>query len=267
MHFEVIQSARAESIPLLVRVPHSSTNIPNVIRRTLCLTDDELRRELLCMTDWYTDRLFEGVLDLGGTLFVNRLSRLVVDPERFPDDSQEMLAAKGMGAVYMKTADGRPLRAELTPVERSRLLDTYFRPYAQAFTDVVSRLLSQHGGCVILDGHSFPSKPFPYELDREPERPQICIGTDEFHTDDALVQHIEELFLKEGLSVARNKPFAGTYVPLRFWQTDSRVQSVMIEVRRDLYMAESTGAEISGIQNIRNLLGEVALTIADHNWG
>lgn len=235
MHFEVIQSVRAESIPLLVHVPHSSTNIPKVIRRTLCLTDDELRRELLCMTDWYTDRLFEGVLDLGGTLFVNRLGRLVVDPERFPDDSQEIMAARGMGAVYMRTADGRSLRTELAPVEQSRLLDTYFHPYAQAFTDVVSQILSQHGRCVILDGHSFPSKPLPYELDQDRKRPHICLGTDECHTPAGLARDVEETLAKEGLVVARNKPFAGTYVPLKFFQTDPRVQSVMIEVRRDLY--------------------------------
>ncbi|MDK2744420.1 MAG: N-formylglutamate amidohydrolase [Nitrospira sp. BO4] len=254
MHFEIIRSARAESIPLLVHVPHSSTNIPNVIRRTLCLTDDELRREVLCMTDWYTDRLFEGVLGLGGTLFVNRLSRLVVDPERFPDDGQEIMAARGMGAVYMKTADGRPLRTELASVERSTLLDTYFHPYAQALADVVSQLLSQHGRCVILDGHSFPSKPLPYELNQETLRPQICLGTDEWHTPESLVREMEVRCFAQGLHVARNTPFAGTYVPQRYWHTDSRVSSIMIEIQRDLYMDEQTGAETAGLKRIQELI-------------
>ena len=33
--------------------------------------------------------------------------RLVMDPERFPDDRDEAMAAKGMGAVYVSTSDGR----------------------------------------------------------------------------------------------------------------------------------------------------------------
>jgi predicted N-formylglutamate amidohydrolase len=35
--------------------------------------------------------------------------------------------------------------------------------------------------------------------------------------------------------------FIGTYVPLEQFGTDQRVHSVMIEIRRDLYMDEATG--------------------------
>jgi N-formylglutamate amidohydrolase len=179
MNFDIITRDTAGPIPLVVHVPHSSVIIPPAIRQTLCLSDHELQRELLCMTDWYTDRLLDPVLELGGTLFVNRVSRLVVDPERFPDDSQEVMATKGMGAVYTHTADGRALRHRVSPEERSRLLDTYFHPYAQAFAELVSQMLDRHGRCVILDGHSFPSVPLPYELDQRSERLDICLGTDD----------------------------------------------------------------------------------------
>ena len=254
MTFEIISRSSVPSIPLVVHVPHSSTVIPPEVRQTFCLDDHELQREFLCMTDWHTDRLFDPVLEPGGTLFVNRVSRLVVDPERFPDDSQEVMAMKGMGAVYTKTADGRALRTQLSPEERTHLLEAYFHPYARAFADLVSRMLDRHGRCLILDGHSFPSIPLPYELDQRIERPHICLGTDDVHTPESLVGAIGDLCAAEGLRVERNRPFAGTYVPLRYWHTDPRVSSVMMEIRRDLYMDEQTGAETSDLHRIRELV-------------
>ena len=83
MNFEIFACEEATSISLVVHIPHSSTISPPEIRRTFCLDDDQLRYELLRMTDWYTDRLFDGAAELGGTLFINRMSRLVVGPERF----------------------------------------------------------------------------------------------------------------------------------------------------------------------------------------
>jgi N-formylglutamate amidohydrolase len=206
------------------------------------------------MTDWYTDRLFDGIVDLGGTLFVNRMSRLVVDPERFPSDSQEIMATKGMGAVYTTTADGRPLRHPLSSDAREKLLDEYFYPYAQAFANVVARIRDQHGRCVILDGHSFSSVPLPYELHQQRERPQICLGTDGFHTPESLVHRVEALCADASMVVERNRPFSGTYVPLKFWRSDDRVTSIMIEIRRDLYMNEQTGVETPGLQPMRELM-------------
>ena len=254
MNFEIIAREQTGTIPLVVHAPHSSTIIPASIRPTLCLKDKELQRELLCMTDWYTDRLFEGVVDLGGMLFVNRVSRLVIDPERFPNDSQEIMATKGMGAVYTTTSDGRLLRKLLSSDEREKLLDEYFYPYAEAFENVVARIRERHGRCVILDGHSFSSAPLPYELDQRRDRPQICLGTDDFHTPESLVHHVEELCAADGMVVERNRPFSGTYVPLKFWHSDERVTSIMIEIRRDLYMNEQTGVEMPGLQRMRELM-------------
>lgn len=254
MNFEMVTGQSPYALPLIVHIPHSAQTIPAEVRNTFCLDDHELVQELLCMTDWYTDRLFKGAVELGGTLLINRLSRLVVDPERFPDDSQEVMAAKGMGAVYTQTANGRPLRRELPPNERTALLETYFHPYAKAFTDLVSQMLGRHGRCVILDGHSFPSVPLPYELDQETNRPQICLGTDHVHTPESLVREVEDLCTARGLHVARNKPFAGTYVPLDYWHKDQRVTSLMMEIRRDLYMNETTGTETSGLTRMQELI-------------
>ena len=45
----------------------------------------------------------------------------------------------------------------------------------------------------------------------------------------------------EGFRVEIDRPFAGALVPLRWYGTDHRVASLMIEVRRDVYLDEATG--------------------------
>jgi N-formylglutamate deformylase len=46
--------------------------------------------------------------------------------------------------------------------------------------------------------------------------------------------------------IAFDRPFAGALVPLPYVGHDRRVQAVMIDVRRDLYMNEETGARLAG---------------------
>src|SRR5689334_6927557 len=88
--------------PAVIHIPHSSLNVPDDVRQTFALGDPELQRELLRLTDLYTDQLFS--LDpLIAIPVVFGVSRFVVDPERFPDDAREPMAARGMGAVYTAT--------------------------------------------------------------------------------------------------------------------------------------------------------------------
>ncbi|WP_369125167.1 MULTISPECIES: N-formylglutamate amidohydrolase [unclassified Cryobacterium] len=42
------------------------------------------------------------------------------------------------------------------------------------------------------------------------------------------------------LETRSNTPFAGAYVPLKQYQMDARVSSVMLEIRRDVYLTEAT---------------------------
>jgi len=105
----IYPSGSVAAKPTIVHIPHSSTCIPERYRHEICLSYAELTAELLVMTDWFTDQLFGQATRYGATLFVNEVSRLVMDPERFPDDHEEPMAAKGMGAVYVSTSNGRPL--------------------------------------------------------------------------------------------------------------------------------------------------------------
>ena len=229
----------AAGSPVIVHVPHASRHIPVAVRSGLLLDDPSVRRELDLMTDAHTD-VMAGRAAAAARLvpwcFVNLMSRLVVDPERFPDEREDMLAV-GMGAVYTRTSDGVPLRADTFDDD---LLERWFRPYAQAMTDLVDQRLAAAGRAVIVDVHSYPRERLPYERGG-PERPEICLGTDADHTPAWLVDAAHSAFAD--YERAENTPFAGCYVPLKHYGHDPRVSGIMIEIRRDLYRAGTAGLD------------------------
>jgi N-formylglutamate deformylase len=186
------------------------------------------------------------------------VSRLVVDPERFPDDRQEPMASRGMGAVYTHTSRGLPLRRNQTPKQRQDLLDAYYWPHHRRLESAVSASLMAHGQALIVDCHSFPSRPSPYERDQDADRTDICIGTDGFHTPPSLQNKAVHLFRQKGFTVSVNRPFAGSLVPLKCYRQDPHVQTVMIELNRRLYMNEDSGDAIDGygplFQNLQEVL-------------
>ncbi|RSS57105.1 N-formylglutamate amidohydrolase [Streptomyces sp. WAC01280] len=259
--YEVLTGA--PDSPVLLHVPHSSRVIPPDVRAGILLGDKELDRELDHITDAHTAEIAASASATAGLApwrFVNRLSRLVVDPERFPDEREEMLAV-GMGAVYTRTTHRTALRpASFDPAP---LIDRYFTPYAQGMADAVAERLAATGRAVIIDVHSYPTEPLPYELHGEGPRPPVCLGTDAFHTPPALLDAAREAFGGFG-GLATDTPFAGTYVPLAYYGKDPRVSALMIEIRRDVYMSEPGGAAGTGVQSLGAALAALVDAVPSH---
>jgi N-formylglutamate amidohydrolase len=197
--------------PAVVHIPHAATAIPQDVRRTLLLSDGDLETELLRLTDRYTDEIF-ALPTTYAVLVVFPVSRLVVDPERFVEDEQEPMAAKGMGVVYSRTSDQRRLREDLLLSTRTELVAQYYFPHHDGLSEAVSTCLEAHGKCLLIDGHSFASKPLPHEPDQAPNRCDICIGTDAFHTPSWLSELAVRLAREQGFDVGINRPFSGTLV-------------------------------------------------------
>ena len=248
----------APGSPVLLHVPHGSRRIPDGVRRGIVLDDAALERELDHITDAHTAdlaaRAARGVRAAQAPWrFVNNRSRLVVDPERFPDEREEMLTA-GMGAVYTRTTQGERLRGPDGPTDdQERLLDAYFRPYAAAMTRAVDQRLAATGRCVLIDVHSYPTRALPYELHGDGPRPPVCLGTDPFHTPPDLLARAEAAFARFG-GTGVDSPFAGAYVPLKHHGRDSRVQALMIEIRRDQYLTEPGGPAGPGLALLADAL-------------
>jgi N-formylglutamate amidohydrolase len=228
---------------VLFHVPHDSTFVPPSERSKLLLNEEELKSELLHMTDHWTFDLFtRGVPE--ERILRSPISRLIVDVERFEEDSLEIMASRGMGVVYERTSDGLQLRPRPTVAEREKLMNNWYFPHHHRLTEAVQRSLDSHGQALLIDAHSFPSQPLPCDWDQQPDRPDICIGTDEFHTPPQLTDALVDAFGNTGWTVKLNSPFAGALVPMRNYRKERNLAAVMIEVNRALYVDESTGKRL-----------------------
>lgn len=241
--FRIVPGDHASSV--IIHVPHSSRVVPDDVRADIMLDDAALARELNAMTDAFTDviaeRAAERVTGERPWLFVNGLSRLVVDPERFPDEREEMNVV-GMGAVYTKTSGGFMLR-DLPHSEINTLVDRFFTPYSAALANLVDERLSSTGTVTIIDLHSYPLVPNPYELHAGGPRPEVCLGTDEFHSPPELLEAARAALISATPTgdIGEDSPFSGCYVPLKHHRSNDRVRALMIELRRDLYMDDLFG--------------------------
>ena len=132
------------------------------------------------------------------------------------------------------------MRRTLQAGERDALMQSYYRPHHARLEAAVAATLEAHGRCLVIDRHSFPTMALPYELaDAATVRPDICIGSDDFHTSAELANDFVAAFQREGWSVSLNVPFACSLVPVSRYRQDRRVDAVMVEVNRRLYLSEA----------------------------
>ncbi len=241
-NFSVTDKSRIS--PVVLHVPHSGTLVPRELVTSFLLSEEELVREVELMADLRTDLIAKEAISslfVQPSVFMNNLSRLVFDPERFDDPSEEMESV-GMGVVYTKTSDQRTLRA-VTSAERADLVEQYYKPYSEELSKLVSKTLRLHGQVTIIDLHSYSKNALEYELHKDLARPEICLGVDSFHTPRSLTETATKAF--GSFEIGHNAPFAGTYVPLEHYQREPMVHSIMIEIRKDTYKAEAGFSRVS----------------------
>lgn len=254
MYFEVSENKNS---PIICNVPHSGTIIPEEFRADFVLSQNDLDKEVFYMADNFTEHLYAELLYISSYI-VSKISRVVLDIERFENEEDEPMSKVGMSALYTRTSGGDILRT--TSAENKESLEKIYKEYHTSFTKLVAQSLIKNNRAVIVDCHSFPSVPRVYEPEQDLNRPDICIGTDEYHTPKELVEILKNNFEKLGYRVEINTPFAGSIVPLDYYKKDKRVVSVMIEVNRKLYMNEETFTMVDDFSQVSKNISRCVIT-------
>lgn len=235
---------------IILHIPHSSLHIPGM--EGYVVDKDYLLAEMLKLTDWYTDDLFHSA---GDEMIVAGFSRIYCDPERFTDDKEEVMAKYGMGVLYEKDDEGNMIR-NVSVELKEKILNDYYWPHHNKLTSAVDHQLNFFGKALILDCHSFPAMPLKRDLDQNPVRPDFNIGTDPCHTPQKLVDLSVEFFKNAGYSLGIDWPYKGSIVPLKYYQKEKNIQSIMLEINRNLYLKEGSSEKSGNYQEIKKITGD-----------
>ncbi len=125
--------------------------------------------------------------------------------------------------------------------------------------------LKNDGSCLIVGCHSYPSKPLIRDLDQRAARPDFNIGIDKYHTPQKLIDASIAYFEQKGFSIGVDWPYKGTIVPLEHYQKNKKVNSIMLEVNRKLYLNEPSNEKSEKYNETKKIVAGFIEMIKNEN--
>ena len=216
---------------VFLHIPHSSTRFPNAFKRDKkILSNKEIDRFNLCISDLYTDQLFN--YKKYPHLKV-KFSRVFCDVEKFVDDNIEEMAQYGMGVVYTHTEKGEKF-FEPTKDYKEKVLKKYYNKAHKKLDEKIEKAMKNHK-VILVDCHSF-SREIIMKKSFE-NLPDICIGINKDYSSKVLVDFTMNFMNSFGLTTMINYPYVGSMIPDSLLNKSAdNFFSIMIEINRNLYL-------------------------------
>ena len=183
---------------IVVHAPHASTVLPERFRDQFVISDQELEQEVLASADLWTDVLAQQCWPQAN-IITPEVSRVLLDVERYSDDSLEGMSKVGRGMIYSHSHTGEQIRRHITAAERRELHYLYYVSHWD-------HLRASAEGSVLLDLHSYPQKAWPIEPNAGASRPEIDLGHTSGLTSHEWLANLTKYFQSEGYSVGHNTP-------------------------------------------------------------
>lgn len=255
---EVVQS----ETPVILSMPHSGTHIPCEILARLNSTGHEMSD-----TDWYIDRLYEGLLPHAGQVKAN-FHRYVIDANRDPDNQSLYPGQNSTDLCPLTDFHGQPIYLngmEPSPDEIKKRLAYFHQPYHAALSAEIARVCDIYGFVILYDCHSIrPELPFLFSG----TLPDFNIGTNDDRScmSELSLAVLEQLRQYEAYSSVLNGRFKGGWTTRHYGDPEAGVFAIQMELSQSTYMTDMDVPEYcqESAQRVREPLGAVLKLLEDY---
>ncbi|MFW6114268.1 MAG: N-formylglutamate amidohydrolase [bacterium] len=251
--YDVLSGERHELAmeDLIEFIPESDDYILSIPHAGLFLLDRFFDRFLLgeaalVEIDLFSDILFEG---LDGMQVISRMAPFFVDMNRRKQGSDDTsLPGHLTNPPYeYYTIDNTLLMTRDYTEDEKREILTFYDLYHDITESIIDRMKRERGYALVIDGHSMTSKGLGRVYDKGKERDNFVVGTLRGSSADEQIINAFVGALKDeskpyglGLSIARDRPYAGGFITRRHSDPDEDVHVIQIEVTMETYMYEAT---------------------------
>ncbi|NQW02099.1 MAG: N-formylglutamate amidohydrolase [Rhodospirillales bacterium] len=240
-----------QSVPVVFASPHSGKDYSEPFVRSSRLSPRQLRRS----EDSFIDEIFAASPEFGAPLLRAHFPRAYVDPNRSAFELDPAMftgplpayvttvsprIVAGLGTVPRVVANGEEIyHRKLEFDEIRQRIERHYVPYHQALVDLRDQTLSRFGIALVIDCHSMPSTGDGGRSRFAPGLADIVLGDCHGRSCHRHITDVAERICRDlGLSVARNKPYAGGYTTKHYGKPRTGVHALQIEINRSLYMDE-----------------------------
>ncbi len=195
-------------------------------------------------TDWYVDRLYDFLEDMGVSVLQARANRYVIDLNRAANGTS-LYPGKSVTELCPTTAfDHEPLYRSgpgsdqgPEPAEIVRRTKLYWQPYHDLIQKTLMRIKEKYGYALLWDAHSIPSV-VPRFFDGR--LPDLNIGTGNGTScAPALAGKIFDIAQSSDFSAILNGRFKGGYITRSYGDPANNIHAVQLEISQITYMDEA----------------------------
>jgi len=264
-------------IPLVFDSPHSGEIYPADF-------DHKPQRHVVRQAeDAHVGTLWVHAAGVGATLIEALFPRSYIDPNRsLADIDPELIAdawsepvvltrktSQGIGLVWRVVSGGVPLYArKLSAAEIRARIERYYVPYHAELAKVLDARHHAFGAVWHVDCHSMPAIGDVNADDPGRERCDFVIGDRDGTTcERAFTRFVADNVSAMGYSVAINDPYKGVEIVRQYGRPHEQRHSVQIEIKRTLYMSETTLTPHAGFAKLEADLRTLATSLADYVKG
>lgn len=251
--------------PLLVSMPHVGTYVPDAIQA-------QFSEEAMGLpdTDWFVDRLYSFLDELGASVIRANYSRYVIDLNRAPDSAPLYPGADNTELCPTTTFAGDSIykyRLPLEPEEIDKRRFDVWHPYHAQIKSELAAIKARHGIALLWDAHSIKSR-VPRFFDGI--LPDLNLGTGGGATAEAeLIRRVANVARDaEGFDHVVDGRFKGGYITRAYGRPEDGCHAIQLEIGQRCYMSDKPPfgldqASANKLRPVLRLMLETAISWAE----